>query len=640
MTPHHYYNGSSSSSSNNSNSSNNNNSLIINKPRYEKAVFCNNNSAESLLEYDHQQQQQQQAASIAELLRENLALTQKNVLAQQEVSQAQNNQARLENQVYELDQKLAESRKEIQRLQRAKKDNDRQLDQNNAAFEKERAMWAQREAELTRRLKFATRPLIVQAPAKEEESKDGKEPSDLLPPQIQQQITENTAAQARALRAQEKIVADLRQQIFVLNQELIERQHTSSLRESELQAQISQAHELNKSLMEENESFQLLLHEKSMNGEFMQTSIMKSTGYDDDHGTSLSTSNNGSLNLADELVKANELVKAERPYESLVAELETLKDEKTALVCYIAKILTRIMEKPGFTSVLAADYSSSQNTQAEPSATAIKDKDETMNSDGSNLSPGPSNEANNADGPQSQEKLTKQTIPNRPRSHSILQSFFPRSKPAAASGSVSGKGSDRSSSDDDSSSARSARLASFQEGHAIEDSPRASQSSADYPVEPPPAPEYEQLTTFQNPYTRQELRRQSSLHVTSRDRQRRQTIGAPNVSNSKGVGHGRYVSEYGRPAVPPLPPMPESIPSASKEKERETIKTPVLSISTSETSSISSLSTAVATPVTPVVPEGGIFRAFRRMSLFGASAPGGNVSITSITTQPIEDVQK
>ncbi|KAF9403794.1 hypothetical protein BGZ94_004495, partial [Podila epigama] len=98
--------------------------------------------------------------SHTDLLNENLALVQKNLLAQQEVNSARNNQARLENQVYELDQSLSEARKEIQRLQRTKKDFDRHTEQNAAMMERERALWAEREAELLRSLKFATRPLI------------------------------------------------------------------------------------------------------------------------------------------------------------------------------------------------------------------------------------------------------------------------------------------------------------------------------------------------------------------------------------------------------------------------------------------------------------------------------------------------
>jgi len=98
---------------------------------------------------------------------------------------------------------------------------------------------------------------------------------DIIPLQIQQQISETNAAHARALRGQEQLVTELRKQILNINEDLIERQRNFSLREAELQSEITQAQEMNRSLMEENESYQMLLHEKSMNGEFMQTSIMK-----------------------------------------------------------------------------------------------------------------------------------------------------------------------------------------------------------------------------------------------------------------------------------------------------------------------------------------------------------------------------
>ncbi|KAI1295957.1 hypothetical protein EDD11_007686 [Mortierella claussenii] len=654
------------------------------------STIGNRSSTESLREC-YRQQQEQQAAVSTELLSEKLALLQKNVLAQQEVNQARNNQARLENQVYELDQNLAESRKETQRVLRDKKDRERQLEKSNAIFEAERALWVEREAELVRNLKFATRPLVVQSPTKEEHNSINKESLDVLPPHIQQQIAESTAAQARALRTQEKLVAECRQQIFTLKQDLMEYQQHFSLRESELKAEVDQTRELNERLMKENESYQLLLGEKSMNGEFMQTSIMKSTGYDDDElpGTSRVIGSNGSINLAEELGRAFDqfplIPPSERSNQSLLAEIETLKDEKTALGLYIAKILTRIMERPGFTSVLAADYSSGRTALPESPIVAIKNSDRNDSSTNLGISKLSHDSSRGSDSEtkkametvmQPQERaLIKQATPNRPRSQSFLQSIFPRSKPVASvtPTSSSAKGSNRSSSEDDSSSIKSTNLASFQEGHVIEDSPRTSHSSADYAVVAqvrPQPPECEQLTTFENPYSRQELRRQSSLSVTARDRhQRRQTIGTTGVSHLK--GHGRYVSESNavpsfqsqggrRTMAPPaLPPMPEmshhsvsSVVEQPQLQQEQTSPTPeeherrtasdsesvhtarlsTLSIATSEASSTSTVLTAVATPTTPAVADAGIFRAFKRMSIFGGNTAINNNTNSSSST--------
>lgn len=127
-------------------------------------VFSTSASTDSLEEL--QSQHSSSIATHADLLNENHTLVQKNALAQQEVNSARNNQARLENQVYELDQSLAEAREETRRLLRAKKDHDRQMEQSSSAFERERSLWFEREAELLRSIKFATRPLVVQPPAK------------------------------------------------------------------------------------------------------------------------------------------------------------------------------------------------------------------------------------------------------------------------------------------------------------------------------------------------------------------------------------------------------------------------------------------------------------------------------------------
>lgn len=140
---------------------------VQDQPLYHgKTVFSTSNSVESLQQYYQQHHLQQESQAAADLLKENLSLVQKNALAQQEVASARNNQARLENQVYELDQSLTEARREAQRLSRAKRDFDRQIEHNHANFERERALWAERESELVRSVKFATRPLVVQAPTK------------------------------------------------------------------------------------------------------------------------------------------------------------------------------------------------------------------------------------------------------------------------------------------------------------------------------------------------------------------------------------------------------------------------------------------------------------------------------------------
>ncbi|KAF9966114.1 hypothetical protein BGZ70_003244 [Mortierella alpina] len=497
------------------------------------------------LQHSQQHSQLWTGTTTAELLKENLALVQKTALAQQEVTSVRNNQARLENQVYELDQKLAEARKENHRLSRAKKDFDRQLDSTKTAFEKERSLWSERETEL---------------------------------------IAENNAAHARAMRAHEKLVKELRDQILHMNQDLQERQRSFLLQRSELQSEIAQARELNKNLMEENESFQMLLHEKSMNGEFMQTDIMKNTGYDDDiTGTPMGARSTGSINLADELGKAFERSPApstDRSIESLTEELKTLKESNTALGLYISKILSRIMENPHLQAILAADYSPRRQFVPESPAAVIT---QVSRSNG-----GVS--GNNSGSEVDSKREVKKPEMGRARSRSLFSGgsvFSLRSKPTQPPPAPSSRSSNRSSSEDDAASGTSTGLTSFQEGHIVEDSPRTSHSSSDFAIvandhyHAVPA-EYEQLTTFDQPYTQ-------------------------------------------------TPAIPEGQANEEESNLESTMRSPTPSIATSEisaksgsssSSSSSSMTTVEGTPTTPVVAEGGVWRkAIRRMSLFGNSNP-------------------
>ncbi|KAH7060023.1 hypothetical protein BKA57DRAFT_446163 [Linnemannia elongata] len=581
----------------------------------------------------------------------------KNALAQQEVASARNNQARLENQVYELDQSLTEARREAQRLSRAKKDFDRQIEQNNANFERERALWAERESELVRSVKFATRPLVVQAPAKEREASTSSKEFDVVPPVVQQQIAENNAAHTRALRAQENIVTELRKQILSMNQDLIERQRNFTLKECELQAQIAQAQELNRGLMEENESYQMLLHEKSMNGEFMQTSIMKNTGYNDDpSATPLATNSNGSINLADELGKALDRSPLPNSEKSIEEEVKQLKESNTALGLYISRILSRIMENPHLQAVLAADYS--------PRRASIPESPPALISQANKSSSSLNNTGNTT------SEIEPPAKPEgRARSRSLFGGgsiFSSRSKPAPAPVTNSGKSSTRNSSEDDAASGTSTGVTSFHDGHVLEDSPRTSNSSSEYRVVANdlsrPA-EYEQLTTFDQPFTRKQLQRHASMSsAAGQDRhQRRQTIGGAGSFqvNGSGSGHGRYGSDssalpasQGRWSVMSksknnltiMAPMPEqqstitTLVETSPVAERpdsesmSSVRSPTLSISTSESSTSSTASTGVATPTTPVTTEGGVLKKMRRWSLFGASNP-------TVTTTPAGAVE-
>ncbi|KAG0225755.1 hypothetical protein BGW42_004100 [Actinomortierella wolfii] len=601
-------------------------------------------------------------------------LTQKNTQMLQEVASARNDRVRLENQVYELDQTIANMRKENLRLQRAKKDYDKQMERNTAAFEQERALWQEREQELLRSLKFATRPIIVQQP------KDSTEDTleEVLPPKIQQQIAENNAAQQRALRAEEKKNDELRGQLLRLNNDYVEHQRMAAAKERALREENSQLRELNQSLMSENESFQMLLHEKTLNGELMQNGILK-MGSNNGSESPIPSNHNGSINLADELGRAfgsgadmglGPDSDIQKTLEKLQEENSSLKEAVKALQVYINKILSRIMEHPHSQRILAADYSPSRAAVPESPVAVIKKNN---NNGSSSLVNEYKSDRSSSESQEKQPSAPAQPAPpkadtGRARSRSLFSrwSLMPKPRPLLEQPVL--EENTRPGSRPESVLSESTTLA-FQEGHVLEDSPRTSSSSSqEFSVEAVPQrptfepAEYEQLTTFDQPYSRKQLQRHASLGAAAAAERhmRRQTVG---YAPSSGSRHDRYGSESeaiapmnrralhvkARSGMATVEASSEEYSSSTttinsdhsklseariEEEEAEspapTTAPPKLSISTSSAVT-SGTSSGQSSPATAPVDGAGIWaRARRRLSLLGSANPSNAPTADSL----------
>lgn len=82
----------------------------------------------------------------------------------------------------------------------------------------------------------------------------------------------------RTIKAQDKLISDLKAEIEK-QKSVIQEQQTQnqqqSLRLEHLELEIANVKQVNRSLMEDNESYQILLHEKTISGEFMMNPIMQ-----------------------------------------------------------------------------------------------------------------------------------------------------------------------------------------------------------------------------------------------------------------------------------------------------------------------------------------------------------------------------
>lgn len=116
----------------------------------------------------------------------------------------------------------------------------------------------------------------------------------------------------------------------------------------ELEKQLLETRMTNARLMEDNESFQLLLSEKTLNGDLSRGDFLRASTEE------RAPSRNGpSTSLADELESA-EGAEGDA-IRRLEAEVNSLKDQNKALTLYINKIIGRLLTHQGFESVLGND---------------------------------------------------------------------------------------------------------------------------------------------------------------------------------------------------------------------------------------------------------------------------------------------
>lgn len=94
----------------------------------------------------------------------------------------------------------------------------------------------------------------------------------------------------------ERTITKLKSQLANLEKQYADQHQYQLACINHLEEQLASARQMNESLMEDNESYQLLLHEKTMNGEILAASrATMDTESSDTRG----------LNLADELGNAN-----------------------------------------------------------------------------------------------------------------------------------------------------------------------------------------------------------------------------------------------------------------------------------------------------------------------------------------------
>ena len=133
----------------------------------------------------------------------------------------------------------------------------------------------------------------------------------------------------------DRLIESLRLELAEAQIKIVEMENMGGGRMHELEKTLLETRITNARLMEDNESFQLLLSEKTLNGDFSKTDLM--------HGSSRLGS------LAEELESAEG---ESDNYRKLEIEAKSLKDQNKALTLYVENIIGRLLSHKEFENIL------------------------------------------------------------------------------------------------------------------------------------------------------------------------------------------------------------------------------------------------------------------------------------------------
>ncbi|KAG5928993.1 hypothetical protein E4U42_007490 [Claviceps africana] len=304
-----------------------------------------------------------EAASAVEDLQQRLQKEEK--LSEQHKTQADVLQSRLDEALKDAakwEEKLHENEEQLESLRLEKKDATRQIREMETIYE------AERSAILKEKEELATREEEMQAviqrlkdnlaqrnnnddearqsrPVNSSPSVDGG--SFAPPSSIQRSDSRNNS---KLILQKDKLIESLRLELAEAQIKLVESENQGGGRLQEVERLLMEARMANARLMEDNESYQLLLQEKTLKGDFGQSDFSYMSSGANQEALNALEGKTGGSSLADELSDATEA--ESENYRRLEADLKSMKEQNKALTLYINKIIERLLQHQDFESIL------------------------------------------------------------------------------------------------------------------------------------------------------------------------------------------------------------------------------------------------------------------------------------------------
>lgn len=160
----------------------------------------------------------------------------------------------------------------------------------------------------------------------------------------------------------DKLIESLRLELAEAQIKLVESENRGGGRMQEIEKLLMETRMANARLMEDNESYQLLLQEKTLNGDFKNNDFSYMAPQSNDDALAALEGKSGGASLADELNDAVDGEEINETVRRLETELRAGKDQNKALTLYINRIIERLLEHQDFEHILDQTDSGKPNT--------------------------------------------------------------------------------------------------------------------------------------------------------------------------------------------------------------------------------------------------------------------------------------
>lgn len=295
---------------------------------------------------------------------------------QAEVLQSRFDEATKEQVKYE--EKCHEHEEQIESLQNEHRESTRKIREMEAIYEAERSAMVKEKEDMSNReeeLQMVIARLkdsLNQKMSKEDNDDEprstrslnpaspGLEGSFAPPASLQRSDSKN---QSKLVMQKDKLIESLRLELAEAQIKLVESENRGGGRLQEVEKLLMETRMANARLMEDNESYQLLLQEKTLNGDFKNNdfSYMGAPQSNDDALAALE-GKSGGASLADELNEAVDGEEVNETVRRLETEVRAAKDQNKALTLYINRIIERLLEHQDFEHILDQTDSGKPNT--------------------------------------------------------------------------------------------------------------------------------------------------------------------------------------------------------------------------------------------------------------------------------------